>query len=568
MLKIFEKFDPRANPIDGNFPTGSIKNETVPGANDGTPLDADWGNDYVGADAALMAETGLTPSGDVDTVVVSDRLKALKTLPNFNSSIPYMSETLQGDSGSAVNDPDIKVGKIVITSENTAGDGGGAAYLTVLTSSVTPNPFDIVVGIIDNNISFQLIYGPDLRSSQFGAPGLADATPAITRLVEFAKTLSSPSIIIDSDLAAADTLLFDVPDESTIKFIGAVLSSVVDAPAIQIGADGLNVSRVNVLGGIKVQRTSDDTTGTSVGVRLHSLVWCVVDIREATGFADGVLCDGIEGNGGFSYNEVHLGRIQDNLINCRLTASGSGFCNENNFYGGSFSHSTGYAAVATTNLVIDHFPANNLNNNRFYGPSLEGKTTLRKAATINGTNNSIYHPRMERSGSQSTFEFEFTSNSLECGIIAKGFTLSDSNITDNGTNNYYVTRQGEVKSFQTAAIAGSTPVAGDERSLSLQSTASNDACILGVLNSSDALTYGIMGNGFAWSTNRVYAETGFRWSTSSGTADDRGLFNGTGSPEGVLAARTGSMYLDRNGGASTTLYVKESGTGNTGWVAK
>jgi hypothetical protein len=43
---------------------------------------------------------------------------------------------------------------------------------------------------------------------------------------------------------------------------------------------------------------------------------------------------------------------------------------------------------------------------------------------------------------------------------------------------------------------------------------------------------------------------------------------GVGSPEGVVTARIGSLYTRIDGGAGTTLYVKESGTGNTGWVAK
>jgi hypothetical protein len=43
---------------------------------------------------------------------------------------------------------------------------------------------------------------------------------------------------------------------------------------------------------------------------------------------------------------------------------------------------------------------------------------------------------------------------------------------------------------------------------------------------------------------------------------------GTGSPEGSLTAPIGSMYLRKDGGASTTLYIKTSGTGNTGWTAK
>jgi hypothetical protein len=43
---------------------------------------------------------------------------------------------------------------------------------------------------------------------------------------------------------------------------------------------------------------------------------------------------------------------------------------------------------------------------------------------------------------------------------------------------------------------------------------------------------------------------------------------GTGSPEGFVVASPGSLYSNLSGGASTTLYVKQSGTGNTGWVAK
>jgi hypothetical protein len=43
---------------------------------------------------------------------------------------------------------------------------------------------------------------------------------------------------------------------------------------------------------------------------------------------------------------------------------------------------------------------------------------------------------------------------------------------------------------------------------------------------------------------------------------------GAGTPEGAVTAPVGSMYTDTTGGAGTTLYVKESGAGNTGWVGK
>jgi hypothetical protein len=42
---------------------------------------------------------------------------------------------------------------------------------------------------------------------------------------------------------------------------------------------------------------------------------------------------------------------------------------------------------------------------------------------------------------------------------------------------------------------------------------------------------------------------------------------GSGSPEGAVTAIVGSTYTRLNGGAGTTLYIKEAGTGNTGWVA-
>ena len=46
------------------------------------------------------------------------------------------------------------------------------------------------------------------------------------------------------------------------------------------------------------------------------------------------------------------------------------------------------------------------------------------------------------------------------------------------------------------------------------------------------------------------------------------LSSGNGTPEAAVTAPVGSMYIRRNGGAATCLYIKETGTGNTGWVAK
>jgi hypothetical protein len=58
----------------------------------------------------------------------------------------------------------------------------------------------------------------------------------------------------------------------------------------------------------------------------------------------------------------------------------------------------------------------------------------------------------------------------------------------------------------------------------------------------------------------------FRWLRE---AFDERLKFGTGSPLNVVTADVGTLYMRVDGGANTTLYVKESGNGaSTGWVAK
>lgn len=53
-----------------------------------------------------------------------------------------------------------------------------------------------------------------------------------------------------------------------------------------------------------------------------------------------------------------------------------------------------------------------------------------------------------------------------------------------------------------------------------------------------------------------------------GTAPNRcTLRSGTGTPEGAVTGSICDVYLRSNGSTDTTIYVKESGTGNTGWIA-
>ncbi len=52
------------------------------------------------------------------------------------------------------------------------------------------------------------------------------------------------------------------------------------------------------------------------------------------------------------------------------------------------------------------------------------------------------------------------------------------------------------------------------------------------------------------------------------TIGETTIYTGTGTPENNQAGNVGDLFLRTDGGASTSIYVKESGTGDTGWTAK
>jgi hypothetical protein len=95
-------------------------------------------------------------------------------------------------------------------------------------------------------------------------------------------------------------------------------------------------------------------------------------------------------------------------------------------------------------------------------------------------------------------------------------------------------------------------ITGDNRALTLSVTNASGGVIAAFNDSSGASGQITSGGGGAryFTTPTVF------------------LGSGNGSPEGAIAAPIGSLWTRLDGGAGTTLYVKESGTGNTGWVAK
>lgn len=351
--------------------------------------------------------------------------------------------------------------------------------------------------------------GAPLNAKAFGAVGDGTAAdyPALAAMVAEAKMLTCPHLIIPPGTYAlgTNTLDFDLPNGSIIDCFGEFTSTIASAaPAVRIGKTAANPFWY-VVRGLKVRRLTNDASAGSIGVEVRNTVWADIDIRSVVGFHYGVKVFGTAANGGVSYCQFYLGQLHDNRVNLYLDADGVGYCNENNFYGGSFNHSSAWAAAfpatSSTNLHIEHFATSELNNNRFFGPSFEDKAPPAVAAIINGNNNVIYHPRIERITDQSTYEIQFTADSGECAVVGSGFYLIDTNINDLGTNNCYETRYGRRISHQ-------TPASGSASVLDLQSTASSAARLVQLRNAANAVTGWIDGSAKAQLTDLLLTNLG------------------------------------------------------------
>ena len=258
-LKIFEKFSPRANPADTDYPYGSIKNESVPGAKDGTPLDASWGNDMGGFTDALLAEAGIEPNGNADTAVASQRLEALKTLHINDLSKAYEFDTITDAINSNIIFP---AGKVIHINDGDTAGRYTATYDVFETSTVTPNSDDIVQSVA---VPTQALVSRDVKN-------LAVTFPTVA-LMQSCRMLKSGYKITtyDNDLrqnwqitttvtptpvgTAGDLYAFEVQDKSVselktkLNLESKFLSSVNAFRGVDSGKENFQKARViNVLG--------------------------------------------------------------------------------------------------------------------------------------------------------------------------------------------------------------------------------------------------------------------------------------------------------------------------------
>ena len=162
-------------------------------------------------------------------------------------------------------------------------------------------------------------------------------------------------------------------------------------------------------------------------------------------------------------------------------------------------------------------------------------------------------------------------NSFFYAYRAPMVTGSAGTVTTGGT-----TLTDSIRSFDTNILAGCTihvqdiSTGGTEAYTIASNTATTITITGGTWTADGAVIYQVYRPVFLGSANipwrRLYTnEIRFGAGASAGT-QVRWIKFGAGSPEGSITASPGSLYMRTDGGAGTSLYVKESGNSNTGWV--
>ena len=106
-----------------------------------------------------------------EVVYYAKKCSATLTADDLGDLSAYDFKTLEKDTDSATQSLLLEVGDLFTVNERFTGNGGGAKWLVVETSAVTPNGFDIVQSVANPLISFEIQGYPNITPDMLGASG-------------------------------------------------------------------------------------------------------------------------------------------------------------------------------------------------------------------------------------------------------------------------------------------------------------------------------------------------------------------------------------------------------------
>lgn len=429
-------------------------------------------------------------------------------------------------------------------------------------------------------------------------PGTTDMGPAINKAIA-----TECDVELIEDYATSVTLTGFVDNQSLYSKSGTrpTISTLSDITAINCDEDFLTLKN------FKLQGSAAGTTSTTSGIKITNCTRGKFDNIDIRGFAYGVRMAGASARYVNDFISMYLYSNKvagfyglghaTNIIGGEIAASPFGI-----FQGvfDGFTIDKDVSAVLGTGINISGTTIEaitssggvggvaiyvGLNNSGFnitgcYFESVETVLQLGESFKNDGM---TPHTSLTSGGSMTGCYIGQGAASSTIGVKAERargwsvngnyFTGADTTVIDMSTANYAcqianfnnvgATRQ--VSAFGTQAGYGmvvqpNSKNAGRVFSVEIP-TSSTDPTLV------EAIRVGSYSNQI--NTVAFPYRTQFLGAIGLNNAGSLNIRSGTGSPEGVVQAVVGSIYLRDDGSTGTTLYVKETGgIGNTGWVAK
>jgi hypothetical protein len=320
---------------------------------------------------------------------------------------------------------------------------------------------------------------------------------------------------------------------------------------------------------INTMKVTTGWAGSSVGIKATNTQRCSIDVPRVKGFVTGYYAYGL--GAGNSYNQVSIAHAETNKRNLVLGAGTGGWSNSNTYILGSMFHDSSEGTnVSGVRQLLLETATSTVNGNLFIGGSVEGDTA-EFHIDCDGTNNRFLEIRYEvTGGARVKWQANAAQNTIDGGYAAS--SIVETHVANPGVNRMLTTGgPSHLLGIGTKGVA-----VYENQSSSAYPSVVIMAAGAHQAGANPATAYGaFLGSqisGFkdpadAFDRLQIDALLGrllLGFGTATPTISWGICFN---TPEGAVTAPVGSVRLRSNGGAGTTLYVKETGSGNTGWRA-
>jgi hypothetical protein len=240
--------------------------------------------------------------------------------------------------------------------------------------------------------------------------------------------------------------------------------------AILVGTT-VTTATLNQLGSVRLPRvvaTAKTNNGWtqvagSVGIQISNVNTANIYVPGVAFFETGLELHAA--GQGVSYNNVFLGSLTNNKVNCLFSADTTGWANQNQIYGGRMSHSSDEGTqVPGTRHVRQAATKNTVNGNSFYGTSFESPDVVEYHIESAGISNTWYSCRFENTVKNHTRIWSRTGASRN--TISQGY----------GSENIYQVYEGTANPFNIISGSGAWLNSGfdtQNATLRLQNNASS-----------------------------------------------------------------------------------------------